>query len=209
MAGINLYDLYKKAFSTVAPPFPAGGAYDLTNLLAVRDVGALFNIPVNSKDLPPEGKVYSQFNEKSMLGTSFRMPVGFRIPGKKDWWKLPNEPIVSMSGGNDIEVTTLNRGTKRGTVKEYLNLEDYTITIRGIAINEEKDDYPEKFFQELRDYTEAGKAVEISCIMTRIHNINLACVQNMNYEGNAALPFRARAYELKVLSDENFELELL
>jgi hypothetical protein len=208
LSEFNLNDLYRKAFGYVAPPFPIGGAYDLRNLSPIRNPSEVFTLDASKNQKEPEGKKYSIFNDEAMLGGSFKMPVGFRIPGKEQWWKLPNEPIVSLSGSNDIEITVLNRGKKRGTVKEYLNLEDYHITIRGIAINEGDDDFPEKFFQELRDYTENGNAIEISCDFTRMHNITLCCLQKWDFPGNEQLPFRARAYEIRALSDENFELEL-
>lgn len=209
MAEFSLNDLYRKAFGYVAPPFPAGGIPDPSNLLPVRDAGAVFGIKKNSKDEVPEGKVYGIFKEQSMLGQVFKLPTALRIVGKTDWFKLPNEPIISISGGNDIITTVLNRGKKRGSVKEYSNLQDYEVTIRGIAYNEDADDFPEAILQQMRQYVERGQAVEISNALCRVLNINLVCIESFDLPGNEQLPFRARAYEIKAKSDEDFELELI
>lgn len=209
MAEFSLNDLYRKAFGYVAPPFPLGGVPDPTNLLPVRDVGAVFGIKKDPKSEEPEGKVYGIFKDLSMLGQVFKLPTALRIIGSKEWFKLPNEPIVSISGGNDIITTVLNRGKKRGTVKEYSNLQDYEITIRGIAYNEDADDFPEKILQQLRQHVEVGEAIEINNALCRVLNINLVCIESFDLPGNEQLPFRARAYEIRAKSDEDFELELI
>ena len=209
MAKFDINDLYRRAFGYVAPPFPDGGLPDIASLLPVRDAGAVFGLKKDSKNEVPEGKVYSMFKETSALGQVFKMPTGLRIVGEKEWYKLPNEPLVSISGGNDIITTVLNRGKKRGTVKEYSNLQDYEITIRGISYNEVEDDFPEQILQEIRRFTERGQAVEINNTLCRVLNISLVCIETFDRPANEQLPFRARAYEIKAKSDENFELELL
>lgn len=194
----NLNDLYKSVFGYVALPYP----------IVKQSAG---NYIANSDEFNSISGVLTANKARQtsvgMLGNEIRMPVDMRIPGA-DWYRLPNEPIVSIKGLNDINITKLNRGGSRGTVKEIINLDDYVITIKGLAINESEDDYPEEIMSNIRKLCENGY-VEIRSLKTDIWNIHLAVIRPMDFPGSADLPFNCQAYELQLISDQDFELEIL
>lgn len=213
MAIYNLNDLYRYVFNYVAPPYPIGGIPDPMNLLPIKKApdAALLGFP---SDEEPK-KMNGEFVQDSMLGAELRMPTALRIPGKQAWFQLPNEPIISLIGKKEVVVTPVIRSRNeqgkllRGTVKEEMYLDDYTISVRGIAYNTEEDDYPEDVMRQIRLHTEHAGALEIkNYLLNHIFNINLAVVNSYRYPRNEEMPFRGQAYEIGLLSDENFELEL-
>ena len=66
-----------------------------------------------------------------------------------DGYRLPNEPIVEINGSKTIIKTPIDG--QDGTFKELYSKNDWDITIRGIAVNEdeESDDYPEEIVSKL------------------------------------------------------------
>lgn len=185
-------------------------SYSITDLYR----RAFGHAPPRYSDVTLDEELIPGSNEPSMLGAEIRMPTYLRVSGE-EWYKLPNEPIISLIGGKEVVITTLNRGRNesgnlvRGSVKEEINLEDYTISIRGLAVNETEDYYPDADMRQIRRLTEYPGAIEITnYLLNQIFNINLVVVKSMRYPRNEQLPFRAQAYEIGMWSDENFELEL-
>lgn len=213
MAIYNLNDLYRYVFNYVAPPFPIGGIPDPMNLLPIKKApdAALLGFP---SDEEPK-KLNGEFVQDSMLGAELRMPTALRIPEKdKPWFKLPNEPIISLIGRKEVVVTPVIRTRDergrvyRGTVKEEMYIDDYTISIRGIAYNAEEDDYPEDVMRQIRIHTEFPGVLEIkNYLLNHIFNISLVVVNSYRYPRNEEMPFRGQAYEIGMLSDENFGIE--
>jgi hypothetical protein len=203
MAEFNLNELYQKTYGYVGPPYPTAGIPDPRNLLPIKDFRQL-DLGISKRKT---GKVTGSSDKGSMLGAELRMPCKIRIPGG-EWFQLPNEPIVSLEMSKDIVLTSLNRGKKRFTVKEEINLDDYKITIRGIAYNDQDDDYPNEI-RLLRRHMEHPGALEINCYMCEIFNISLITVNRFNVPRTEGMPFRMQTYDITALSDDDFEKELL
>lgn len=201
MANQEIFDinqLYFQAFGFVAPPF----------------IKVAQSLPEDKRDNPNgtalkrNGKVRGNFNFLAPNGAEYRMPTALKIPGGERY-QLPNEPIISIKGGKEIKVTSLNRGNKRGTVKEESNLKDYSISIKGIAINNVEDDFPESDIQKIRRMIEQEGSIEIENYLLRLFNINLAIVQDFDFPRSPNNSFRVQPYTIELMSDEDFELELI
>lgn len=187
----DLNELYRKAFGPVAPPYPIGDRPDPMDLLPVK-------------------KITGGTGSVSKLGAPLHMEVFMSIPGvENSRYKLPNEPIVSISGSKEKEITTVSRGRKRGSVKEKVNLNSYKINIRGIIINEEDNEYPDEVIRRLRRLIENPGAIVIDTYTCRLWNIGLAVVNNFRFPRDFDTQLRWCWYEINLTSDEDFELEFL
>jgi hypothetical protein len=125
MAQVNLSisDLFQRAFGSRGVDYDSSlvlneaidkQRYDDINAIDETEVGEFVNVRDSLKS------VY--------LGRALFMPV--KIGG----YQLPNEPTVLITGRKRIIETALAGSTKRGTVKELISVDDYELTIRGIAI---------------------------------------------------------------------------
>lgn len=180
--------VYHQAFRHVRPPYP--------NL--VRESQTLGISPVGTVRA-----LKGSFQLTSIMNTPFTMPT------KLDDWQMPNEPTIELRGGKNIIETQLNRGDRVQNVLEEINLNNYEIRIRGVILNEEEFDlYPEADVRRLREICEKPGSVSITNGILNLFNINQVAIRDfdffevMGYAG-------AQAYELVLLSDTDFELEII
>lgn len=199
----NLNELYREGFGYVAPPFPATFFPKKEGDLVAGSFPELRGMS------PDVEKLRGNFNWATMLGTELRMPCKIGIPGQEPY-QLPNEPIISIDMSFETKITKVNRGgnKKRGTVKEISNLDDYKISIKGIIYQYNENDYPEEDVRRIREILENG-LITIECFFTSIFNVSLATVQTCRFNRNESSSFRSQDYDISLLSDEDFELELL
>jgi purine-nucleoside phosphorylase len=151
---------------------------------------------------PPDMEVMSvneKADMKSIMGTPIFMP--FKID---DIW-LPNEPLVTITGGKKI-IRTVVAGLK-GSVKEEICLNDYMVVIRGIIINNDSDDYPDEEVGEIRGLCEAEGSREIVNKLCRIFGINSIAIESYNIFGIAGHQSQ-QAYQINAWSDRPVELVL-
>lgn len=186
---IDLGELYRKKLGYVALPYPEGGIPDPRNLI-------------------PFGK-YIGKGGKTMLGQPIRMPVRLRIPKQgEEWIQLPNEPIVSFENDFIIEKTSLNRGKKRGSVKEIINEDDWYLSLTGLIINEKNADYPNDTLSDMRRLFSYPGALQIDSPITKLLGITLVVRQKWTLPRTQDTILKVQDYTVTFLSDEDFELEL-
>lgn len=179
---------YSQAFRHVRPPFPTLLAESKT--LGVSPISTIRGLK-------------GSFKLTSALNTPLTLPT------KIDGWQMPNEPTIEIRGGKNIIETQLNRGERVKNVLEEINLNNYQIRIRGVILNEtEFDLYPEVDVRRLREICEIAGSVSIENGICALFNITKVAVRDFDFfevKGYAG----AQAYELDLLSDEDFELELV
>jgi hypothetical protein len=222
-AKYDLGELYQRAFGYTAAPYPEvlleaiipptrrPVAQPYSSVRESGD-GRHQAQPFNDLRLVKESKKVrgGNLSTASMLGAEIRMPMALKIPGtQNELFQLPNEPIVSIRGGKETVITSLNRGGKRGTVKEEVNLNDYEIAIRGLAINEQENDYPDQIIRQIRTLTEHPGSLEVVGFLFELFRINLVTVQDFYYPRDERMPIRVQAYEIKFISDEDFEIDFV
>lgn len=215
MANFNLPQIYQQAFGGhVGLPFPGSRA----------DVARVNILKMFGKDIyeAPAVKPATGFNvptvpewkpglRTSVLGTPIYMPVKICLPGEDitrndDLFWLPNEPLLEFNGG--AEIVQEPKAGGNGSFKEFMGLNDYEITIRGVAVNEEDiDEYPEKDVARIRQLCESGQPLEARSPLLRLFGISMIAIKSWRFPAAEGL-YSAQAYELQCLSDEPVELVL-
>lgn len=186
MAEINLIDAYQRAF---------GGAYNRVSTIPVVRPGGLLSsiIDGTAKETPT-----INVDRLSALGTPMHFPC------KLNGYELPNEPLIRVTGMNQMVRTPLDG--KNGRFKEFFALDDYEITIQGIAINEQNPDmYPDAIIRKIREICEGGDA-EVTCKLLSYFNIKRLAFEKWDFPPMPGVIWQK--YEIKCYSDEPFELEL-
>jgi hypothetical protein len=179
----DIQTLFEGAFNTRALPFPGASGKSVEEEDRVK-------------------AVKGNFNWEGMLGNEFYMPC------KIDDVQLPTEPLIRITGGKRIIKTPVNRNNTRGTVKEEWNMKDYKIQIRGVAVNEEANDFPKDQLRKLRQILEKKGAVSISCEFTNLFNINQIAITDWDFPEDRGFQ-DMQTYVITGLSDEDFELQLI
>lgn len=173
------------------------------NEAEIREESAFEDLPVASDE---EGTEFVQ-----MRGTlNASLPTGrpLFMPMRLGGVLLPNEPTLIISSRKNIVETALAGSTRRGTVKELISIEDWAVTIRGVAINfESKLVYPEDQVKALRDLYERNEALPVECALTSLLGIDRLVIREMTLPEMIGIQ-HAQAYQFTCTSDEDFILEL-
>lgn len=209
MAKYNIRDFAKSETGPVAPPYPSSNV--LNGIKALQGPVAPpypdGGIP-DPKNRIPVRKLSGKFNRKSMLGQLLLMPVKFKIPkAGEEWYQLPNEPVMSIDFTNELVVTKLNRGKRRGNLVEMININNYRLSISGICINQDSNDYPEADISQFRKFIEYTGAIQIDSLITRLFNITFCTMEAGSIHRQPDTNFREAPYSLTLMSDEDFDLE--
>lgn len=184
----NIVDMYSKVFGIVG------------NVYAPADVEPEFNNNNGNYD-------NHSFPSKSNQHLSAWGAPYFQRT-KINGFYLPNEPIVSISGGKVIVKTQID--SNDGTFKESMALDDYRITIRGLCIQEDLDDpdaYPEDQVRLIRQLFEERESVDIVNDILTLLGITTIAIENLQLDGLVGSP-GVQPYIINALSDKNFDLEL-
>jgi len=202
MAQINfdIGTLFNQAFG-----FGRGKPFDPSQIQEpeIRNELDFDDLPISSDEEGTEFvQVRNSLNATMADGRTIFMPM--RLGGVI----LPNEPSISISSRKNIVETALAGSTRRGTVKELISIEDWQVTIRGIAINtKSKLVYPEDTVKGLRDLYEKNEALEVMCALTNLLGIYRLVITGFELPEMIGIQ-HAQAYQFTCVSDEDFLLEL-
>ena len=174
-----------------------------------------------------QGKAGSPYYTKDASGREYFMPVTISYPDtsaassppagvsndKRSFtsqksWQLPY-PVISIESTKTIVKTQLTE--RRGTVKELVNIADYTITIKGLMLSGD-DSFPETALSALREIYERNTAISIQCPLTDIFLLrpdrsgsDQVVITELKLPATGSSE-SVRPYELKLVSDEVFNL---
>lgn len=137
------------------------------------------------------------------LGYPMELPLTLTLPGEKDGWLLPFEPIITLTGKNIITRRQVNKGKIRGSIKERWAQDDYSIKIQGILIG--KDGYPKEDVEKLRTYCEAA-SVEVENPLLDMFGIDRMVIEQ--YDFPATTGTYNQNYSLTCHSDDIYKLLL-
>ncbi len=188
MNNINLIELYQQVFG-------------YTGIRKLIPVNTLDTVEHHTADMADDYKIPAgKFDERSgSLGTPYFMPTKL-----DDLW-LPNEPLVTINGQNTI-VKTVLVGIK-GTVKELIGSDDYSIKIQGIIINEKDDDYPETELRALRTILEKRDSVKVFNRLLTFFGIDQVAIEGYSFPGIEGYQ-HMQPYEITCISDWPLDLIL-
>lgn len=183
----NLLDMFRKVFGYRGIPYgvmPLNAKTNQASNNAVADV-------LQAK----------QANKLSVLGTPIFHPL--TINGIE----LPNEPLITLNGRNNIVRTLIAGNTHRGSVKEQIGEDDYVISVKGFAVNMDSDDYPDEEMYKLHQLKKFKGHMPVVSHLLSLFEINHVVFEDLalpGVEGYQAI----QGYELKLYSDDPYELEL-
>lgn len=143
-------------------------------------------------------------------GAAQFVPLRLRRSGtEEDWFELPYEPLISVSGSNIIAKRKVAKAPGFiGTVKEYWAQDDYEITITGALYGREEigdfaECFPREDFERLKNYCISPSGLDVDCPLLEILDIRHIVVESFEF------PFskgeNVQGYTIKALSDFSAE----
>ena len=141
------------------------------------------------------------------IGNLYQDALQVKWEEENEWWKIPLDPVVSISGKNTLirrnALKIDNADNRRGTIKESWSQDDYTIEIAGLLIGQ-KGSFPERDIRRLRAYCEARKTLLVESQLFSILKITKIAIEDYS------IPFTKgvenQMYKIKAYSDDDFEL---
>lgn len=142
-----------------------------------------------------------QYSESYPNGLPMIMPVRLKLSSWSDWWTIPLEPLVSVSGGNVVAKRTVAKAKYRGSIKERWAQDDFQVTIEGSLINQDSDyEMPEADIIKLREVCEAKEAVQIECELLRYFDIYNIVIETYDFPQTPG--DNRQRYSIKAVSDD-------
>lgn len=179
----NEFNIRKRtfnAFGYVGLPFPN---LDLSNL---------------APDINQIGKAIAG---KNILGRPFFMDVTI------DGVRLPNEPLVTITGKKIIVETPVVGNKRKGTVKEFITTGDYNIKIEGICIDPGKKEYPQAQVESIIALAEKIEALDFTNDIAQLFGINRLVIKDYGIAPMQGQPY-SQKYYLSCVSDQDFYANL-
>lgn len=142
-----------------------------------------------------------QSEPQARLGVPHACPLYVCGANETDWWQLPIEPVITISGKNTIvkrQVLKVGNtaGERRGTVKELWTQNDYEVSISGIFIANKDYLLPEDDIRHLRAYCEAREPLYVLSDLFTLFNIDRIVIEDYSFpftKGMANQMFTIRA----------------
>lgn len=106
-------------------------------------------------------KAGTLLRKKGANGQYYFMPVILKSKEGKAY-EIPNA-IISLTGKKTIVETPMVG--RKGAVKELINIDDYEISIQGVA---SADDFPQDALQELNELYSLNEALTLECALTDV-----------------------------------------
>jgi hypothetical protein len=177
-------------------------AFKIENLIPASFGGRgipFWGLPNNEKQWPDNFGL-EQF---SALGTKFYLPIGFIIAGEQ--LQLPWEPSMTVDLKKNIVKTELTGNTRKGSVKELINIDDFIITIQGICYDHQRKSYPFEQVKVLKKIFEYKGSIEIISGLTSLLEIKYVVAESLSLPAINGRPY-SQPYTLSLISDEDFLL---
>lgn len=189
---ISLFDLFQKQFGITPQEFKFESVEKTVDKLSESESKAKKGAPLYWDDA---------------FGRFYFMPV-FLQPDGEDPIQL-SYPVTSITCSKTIIDTPLTE--RNGTVKEFINQQDYKINIRGFLVGKENE-WPEDGITQLYDLYKRKQAMTMICALTDIFLLNderqgndKVVIKTLRFPENKG-DIRVRAYEMELVSDESFSL---
>lgn len=187
MAEFNIKEiLIRAAFDYVGPHFPQWWKKNKTRY-----------------DLPD----LSVINSKQLLGAKYFMQL--KLSYKGQIYMLPNEPLVSIGLSKTIVKTVTVGKYKKGSVKEYINTDDYIISIKGVCVDKyDPEVYPSDQVKALDELVNISDALQVEeNAFFELFGIRSIVIEDIQFDemiGESGM----QRYTIKAISDTDFFADL-
>lgn len=115
-------------------------------------------------------------------------------------------PLVMLEAARTKIVVTTSIEGRNGTIKEFSNLGDYDISIKGVLVGDDGQ-YPEKQVKALSDFENCPIAIDVTNDFFRYINVSKLVIKKINWKGAEGYQ-NIQAFELDCISDEQVALTL-
>lgn len=149
----------------------------------------------------------SAINSKQLLGAKYFMQLKLSYNGQE--YMLPNEPLVSIGLTKTIVKTVTVGKYKKGTVKEYINTDDYIISIKGVCVDKyDPEIYPSEQVKSLNELANINDALQVEeNAFFELFGIRSIVIEDIQFDemiGESGL----QRYSIKAISDTDFFADL-
>ena len=155
------------------------------------------NLDFELSDLANLNQIGNAIRGKNVLGRPFFMDVVI------DGVRLPNEPLLTITGKKVIVETTIVGNKRKGTVKEFITSGDYNIKIEGICIEAGKKEYPQEQVESIIALAERNEALDFSNEIAELFKINRLVIKDYGISPMQGQPY-SQKYYLSCVSDQDF-----
>ena len=192
MGVFSIYDIIKRA---------QGSAATLNTLLGAKIGDPAFK-PKYDGPAPNEresSNLGSTLRKRDANGRWYFMPVVLVYKGKE--YEMPNS-LISIRGKKNI-VSTPMVGRK-GTVKELISMDDYEISIQGVALD---TDWPDDQLAAIKEIYSVNESVQLKCALTDIFmdDEDMVVIKSIDIPEMRGVE-HAQTYSLELETDRSFEL---
>lgn len=192
MGVFSIYDIIKRA---------QGSAATLNSLLGAKIGDPAFK-PKYDGPAPNEresSNLGSTLRKRDANGRWYFMPVVLVYKGKE--YEMPNS-LISIRGKKNI-VSTPMVGRK-GTVKELISMDDYEISIQGVALD---TDWPDDQLAAIKEIYSVNESVQLKCALTDIFmdEEDMVVIKSIDIPEMRGIE-HAQTYSLNLETDRSFEL---
>lgn len=133
-------------------------------------------------------------------------PLKLGLPDQKEeqYFSFRIDPVIAVSGGNQIATRHVAKSRMRGTIKESWAQDDWKIDIRGVLVGSDADDLAVQM-QALCRLLDADQTLCVVCpYLQGCYTIDRLVVQSYSFPATKGLRFQQ--VQLSCLSDEDYDL---
>lgn len=163
------------------------------------------------------GQNKTKFVLPSLMGIGSEILLGrpyfqtLKVSYNGEQFVFPNEPLISLGLTKTIVETATVGKERKGTVKEYICTEDYTLSIKGICVNEnpeDRDKYPAEQVQELQRLFEINDSVNVeNNPFLELFGIRRLVFKSIDWDEMAGQQ-GLQKYSITAVSDQDFYADL-
>lgn len=163
------------------------------------------------------GQNKTKFVLPSLMGIGSEILLGrpffqtLKVSHNGEQFVFPNEPLISLGLTKTIVETATVGKERKGTVKEYICTEDYTLSIKGICVNEnpeDRDKYPAEQVQELQRLFEINDSINVeNNPFLELFGIRRLVFKSIDWDEMAGQQ-GLQKYSITAVSDQDFYADL-
>jgi len=202
--------IHPSAASKIQFPDVADGL-DTPNTWAEPTASVSFPDPVKVLPLPAfKGKIPTSvqgvpiYEQIQLLMPPYTNILAASTPASAIY-TFPDWPMFDISASWLIKKENTQGGT--GTVKEYIQQDDYKITIRGFLINYASQDYPTQLVKDFWKWVGCGKSMAIVSPVINLLGISAIVVEDVKLVGVEGY-MNIQPFEIECVSDTPVILQI-
>jgi len=117
------------------------------------------------------------------------------------------QPLILIEGKKKIVKIHIEGSVYPGSIKQFINFDDYKLKIYGALINRNQKEYPYQQVQVLKDVWQKNEALDFSCVITD-DLFDFVVLEKMKLHELTKSP-GIQMYEIEAYSDADIEIERL